>query len=223
MPAKGEKLQIGDIGQLTDDARVQKALKRLAADKAPETVAQLVMWRVAGEARLGRIAEMSRKWSQRPRVDPGPDFVDQLDTLPEGESGALLCEITRGDPALEAVAGRAEGGPQGPVRPRPAGQLGRAGAARRAGGGLQGPDHRDGREARGAGSGRHQRRRADVGAGRQVHPAGDREKDGKVKAEAFADALAEGILGRLVRAQLSKAGGSTATRSTRSGSIMPRP
>ena len=37
MPGKGEKLRIGDIGQLTATPRVQKALKRLAADKAPDT------------------------------------------------------------------------------------------------------------------------------------------------------------------------------------------
>ena len=29
MPAKGEKLEIGDITQLTKDARVQKALRRI--------------------------------------------------------------------------------------------------------------------------------------------------------------------------------------------------
>ena len=36
LPAKGEQLQLGDIAQVNDDPRVQKALKRLAAEKAPE-------------------------------------------------------------------------------------------------------------------------------------------------------------------------------------------
>ena len=51
MPAKGEKLQIGDIGQLTDDAQVQKALKRLADDKAPDRLA-------AGHVACGRRARL---------------------------------------------------------------------------------------------------------------------------------------------------------------------
>ena len=46
-PAKDERLQLGDISQVNADPRVQKALKRLAADKAPTTVSQLVMWRLA--------------------------------------------------------------------------------------------------------------------------------------------------------------------------------
>ena len=97
MPAKGEKLQIGDIAQLTDDARVQKALKRLAADKAPATVAQLVMWRRRRRSSTGTtIAELSKKWANAHELSLAREFVEQLDTLPDGESGALLCEITRG-------------------------------------------------------------------------------------------------------------------------------
>src|SRR5262249_21362119 len=36
-PKKGEPLRIGDITQMTGDATVQKALRRLAADKAPQS------------------------------------------------------------------------------------------------------------------------------------------------------------------------------------------
>ncbi len=42
-PAKDEKLQLGDVSQISGNGRVQKALKRLAADKAPATISQLVM------------------------------------------------------------------------------------------------------------------------------------------------------------------------------------
>ena len=38
---------MGDISQVNDDARVQKALKRLAADKAPTSLSQLVMWNLS--------------------------------------------------------------------------------------------------------------------------------------------------------------------------------
>jgi len=46
-PAKDEKLQLGDVSEINGDDRVQKALKRLAADKAPATISQLVMWRLS--------------------------------------------------------------------------------------------------------------------------------------------------------------------------------
>ena len=74
----------------------QTALKRLADDKAPETVAQLVMWNVASALDWDAIAELSKELGQRPRADAWPaSFVDQLDNLPEGETGSLLYEITR--------------------------------------------------------------------------------------------------------------------------------
>ena len=50
LPLKGEKLSIGDIGQLSTDPRAAVALKRLSADKAPDAVATLVMWNVGGMA-----------------------------------------------------------------------------------------------------------------------------------------------------------------------------
>src|SRR5205823_12965745 len=59
-PGKGEKREIGDITQATNDARVQKALKRLAADKAPPSVSQLVMWRVASKLDWETIPTLSK-------------------------------------------------------------------------------------------------------------------------------------------------------------------
>jgi len=41
-PEKGEQLKVGDISQISDNPKVQKALRRLAADKAPTTLSQLV-------------------------------------------------------------------------------------------------------------------------------------------------------------------------------------
>ena len=63
LPAKGEKLQLGDISQLTTDERTQKALKRLQSDKAPESVTQLVMWRLGQGLEWPQIAAMSSKWA----------------------------------------------------------------------------------------------------------------------------------------------------------------
>ncbi len=73
LPEKGEKLTLGDISQVTDNARVQKALKRLAADKAPSPVAQLVIWRVAsGGLEWDAIAAMSKDWANDSGAGPGP-------------------------------------------------------------------------------------------------------------------------------------------------------
>ena len=64
MPEKGEPLRIaGDIAQISDNAQVCKALKRLAAEKAPAAVAQLVMWRLAAGLDWESIAGLSKKWS----------------------------------------------------------------------------------------------------------------------------------------------------------------
>jgi hypothetical protein len=50
VPAKGEKLQISGIEQWTDDLRTRAALKRLAQAKAPQSVAQMVLWYVTAGA-----------------------------------------------------------------------------------------------------------------------------------------------------------------------------
>jgi len=84
MPEKGEKLQIGDISQMTGDARVQKALKRLAADKAPWSVSQLVMWHVSSKLEWDTIARLSSKWANAHERSLAQDFAEKLDALQEG-------------------------------------------------------------------------------------------------------------------------------------------
>ena len=81
---------VGDISQVNDDARVQKALRRLAADKAPTSLSQLVMWHLAAGLDWNTIAQLSQEWSNRNELTLAKDFVDRLDTLPVGESGRLL-------------------------------------------------------------------------------------------------------------------------------------
>ena len=51
--------------QVNDDARVQKALRRLAADKAPTSLSQLVMWNLSAGLDWETIAELSQSWSNR--------------------------------------------------------------------------------------------------------------------------------------------------------------
>ncbi len=92
-PAKDEKLQLGDISQTNADGRVQKALKRLAAEKAPGNVSQLVMWRLASGMDWERIAQISSPWANAYELSLAQEFADHLDGLPESESGTILFEI----------------------------------------------------------------------------------------------------------------------------------
>ena len=94
MPAKGEKLQIGDVSQTNNGEKVQKALKRLAALKAPQTISQLVLWRLNSDSDWDTIAQLSKSWANSYELSLARDFVDNLDSLPEGESGVLALEIS---------------------------------------------------------------------------------------------------------------------------------
>ena len=84
---------VGDISQVNDDARVQKALRRLATDKAPTSLSQLVMWNLAAGLDWSTIAQLSQSWSNRHELAMAKDFVNRLDTLADGENGRLLIEV----------------------------------------------------------------------------------------------------------------------------------
>jgi len=98
VPTKGAKLRVGGIAQLTKDPRTQKALKRLAEDKAPQTIAQLVMWNVAAGLDWDRIADQSRDWANDHERALARQFVAQLDERRE--------PMTLEGQALPADAGR---------------------------------------------------------------------------------------------------------------------
>jgi len=105
LPEKGEPLQIlGDVSGVVSDPKVQKALKRLAADKAPATISQMVMWRLASGLDWDLIGQLSEKWANRYEMTLAKDFVDRLDVLPEGETGRLLFSVEATDPEREALA-----------------------------------------------------------------------------------------------------------------------
>jgi hypothetical protein len=204
VPAKGEKLELGDISQATNDARVQKALKRLAADKAPTSVSQLVMWRVASKMEWDAIAHLSKSWSNAHELSLARAFVEKLDTLPDSDTGALLCEIRGADGAQSALASelskQLEGQnvlglpvqtvvPNRPEGPSVACRVQITGTAEKSEAHVQ-VAKSDGPAT------------SWVAVGKFTLPI--ERKEGQVETAAFADALAEGILNRLVRAQLSK-------------------
>jgi len=92
-PAKDEKLQLGDVSEINGDDRVQKALKRLAADKAPATISQLVMWRLSAGMDWDRIAQISSAWANAYELTLARQFVDRLDSLPDAETGTILFDV----------------------------------------------------------------------------------------------------------------------------------
>jgi hypothetical protein len=203
-PQKGEKLRIGDISQLTDDATVQAALKRLAEDKAPETVSQLVMWRVANGLEWATIANMSKGWANAHELTLAQQFVGQLAELPEGETGTLLYDVRASDVALMPLASelgallkgkhvlglRAESGaPAQPEGPSVLCRILISGTAAKPEALVQ-VSASDGTATKW------------LPAGKFTVPLA--RESGKVKVGEFGNAMAEGVLGRLVRAQLSK-------------------
>jgi hypothetical protein len=175
---------------------VQKALRRLAAEKAATPVAQLVMWNVAVGLDWDTIAGLSQRWANRHELALAKDFVDHLDTAWEGETGRIYFDIRGEDPAGEAKAAglrkafegklvlglRAEMGvPARPGRPALACRVAVKG---------------DGTQVQLGGSDGAARSWVSLGKFTVARPSGD--------ATALADAIAEGMLGRLVRAQLIK-------------------
>jgi hypothetical protein len=104
LPAKGEKLEIGDISQLNADERTQKALKRLQADKAPVAVTQLVMWRLGQGLEWPQIAAMSSKWANAHELTLARQFVDGMDKLNDAENGTILFEVEASEAAAKADA-----------------------------------------------------------------------------------------------------------------------
>ena len=95
---------VGDIAQVNDDPRVQKALRRLAIDKAPTSLSQLVMWHLAAGLDWTTITQLSQSWSNRHELAMAKDFVNRLDTLADGENGRLLIEVASTDEVTLKVA-----------------------------------------------------------------------------------------------------------------------
>jgi hypothetical protein len=201
LPAEGESFKIGDIGQLSNNPRVQKALKRLAAETASSQVSQLVMWRLAAGLDWETIAQLSRNWANRYEVTLARDFVDRLDTLADGkESGRVHFQIDGTNAASEKAAAETSELLQGKIvlglvaeRGIPARPEGPSVAFRVR---LKGDDALVQVVSSDAGCENW------VAFGKfSVAATGE---NGQFDAARFADSLAEGVLNRLVRMQLLK-------------------
>jgi hypothetical protein len=108
LPAVDEPLRIGDIADVSDNPRVQKALKRLQFQKAARTVSQLVMWNVATGLDWATIGELSKDWSNRYELALARDFVDHLNTVSDWETGRILFQISGTDTRSNARAAELE-------------------------------------------------------------------------------------------------------------------
>jgi hypothetical protein len=207
LPEQGEPLRIvGDISQVNDNALVQKALRRLAADKAPTSLSQLVMWHLAVGLDWNTIAQLSQGWSSRSAQEHelalAKDFVNRLETLPVGESGRVFVEVTGTDPATKASASELSGALQGKTILGLVAQVSNEISAR-----PEGPAIAC-RVKLKAGEALVQVLSSDPAAKNWV-PCGKfnlplSHGQDKFDALRFADGLAEGVLNRLVRAQVIK-------------------
>ena len=206
LPTQGEPLQIGDISQLERgaDPAVQKALRQLAIDKAPATIAQLVMWRLLYDADWEVITELSRHWANGHELALARQFVARI-ARPDTElspmpPATLHVKFEGEDPLAEAMQAALDGSytlgmtveldaPSTPTGPSITCIVQFNEAATGA----------EDREATVRVYASDAALRSWVPMGKFALPIAE-----EAEAEAICDAMAEGVLGRLVRAQLTK-------------------
>jgi hypothetical protein len=92
-PQRGEKLQIGDISQVGASPRAEAALRRLTVEKAPQTVTQLVLWRVKGGMDWDAIVATSRSWANPYEIALARRFVERLERE-DGEQDSTTNKAT---------------------------------------------------------------------------------------------------------------------------------
>jgi hypothetical protein len=203
LPEKGERLEIGDVSQLEASPRIQAALRRLAKDKAPENVSQLVLWAVGGMS-WDEIVRISRGWANAQELILARELASKIDALPAGETGRLLIEVAaKGDdaaPTAELLKGAFRDKtmlgltvesvvPPKPTGPSVACKVQVTGTSAKPEASVQVAAN-DGRGAW-------------LALGKFSLPVA-LDEAGKVKADAFGDALAGELLKRLVSVKLVK-------------------
>jgi hypothetical protein len=109
MPQMGEFLEIRDIDTFEAiNPRARAAVKRLAEAKAPETVAQLVLWHVGYELDWQTLERLSRPWANRNELALARQFVDQQgeaqSSRRSGRTGTLYYDLSTANPKHERLA-----------------------------------------------------------------------------------------------------------------------
>jgi hypothetical protein len=207
LPGKGEKLELGSIDDEDAPPILRAALKRLAQEKAPDTIAQLVVWRLAG-VEWQMIGRLSRRWSNPNELALARAFVARLERehgeIKEVETGSLYVEVATKDSTHKALADELLKA----LHDAPFGVLGlvvKSGIPAR----PDGPSVACRINLTGGDDAIVQVQVTDatgttwVSSGKFSLPMASNE-NGAVKAAEIGDTMAEGLLSRLVRAQLAK-------------------
>ena len=124
LPEKGEPLQLGDIAEVNDNPRFKKRCggwpKTRPRSRSRDWSCGI--WRRSLD--WDTLAQMSQGWANRYELTLARDFVEHLDTLPEGETGRVLFEVKGTDAASEALAAEAQNGTPAEDRARLGGRAG---------------------------------------------------------------------------------------------------
>jgi hypothetical protein len=199
LPGQGEKLTLTDLGELNVNPRLAAAMKRLAEEKAPTVITQLVLWNVGSGLDWNTIAGLSKGTANPYELSLARQFVANLDNLAKDDSGRIYVEV-RGDSPLAAelkglfkgypfLGLKAEAGiPEAPEGPAVACTIDLGSG--------------DAKEAQVVVKASNDRAQKWADAGKFTVPAVT--KDGKAQAATLADLVAEGVLVRLVDAKLVK-------------------
>jgi hypothetical protein len=108
MPQEGETLRIGDIHAIEGvSPRLRNVVKRLAEEKAPETVAQLVLWHLGYGIDWPTLEHLASAWANRNEVALAKQFVNrQQGTGAEdriAESGTIYYDLSAAAPEGERL------------------------------------------------------------------------------------------------------------------------
>jgi hypothetical protein len=107
VPAKDEVIQLGELSQLGVNPAVSAAVSHLSDLKAPETVSQLVFWNLNG-VDWRTIDRLSNRWANNSEITLARSYVDQLTRSGgapiKGESGTMYVEVTTKAATHEALA-----------------------------------------------------------------------------------------------------------------------
>jgi hypothetical protein len=103
-PAQGEPLTLSDVGQTQADAKVQAALRRLARDGAPEAIAQMALWAAAGMP-WSDVARLADRWANPQELALAKQLVADLDAqADDADTGRILIEVSGRDEASKGLA-----------------------------------------------------------------------------------------------------------------------
>jgi hypothetical protein len=168
---------------------------------APTSLTQLVMLRLSGGQDWDTIAEVSAKWANAYELTLAKDFVQRLDSLPEGEAGRLLFQVDAKDASGDAIARELSQGLAGKTVLGLVAQVGQI-PARPEGPSVACRVRLSESEAIVQVTSTDPQAGSWVNFGKFTVPVP--RQDGKVSMGMLADSVSEGILNRLVRAQIIK-------------------